>query len=162
MTAGFKPIKNIVVPTDFSKNSNLAMQYALYLARMLDAEIFILHVIDNGSLSSLKKSLVVSPPDQFRELFKIIRRNANQYMDKFMNKLNTRGVKINKAIVRGVPFIEIVRHAKRKDADLIVMGTRGVTGLQSILIGSTAEKVVRKSYCPVLTIKGGEFTFRLP
>ncbi|RME00402.1 MAG: universal stress protein, partial [Deltaproteobacteria bacterium] len=57
------------------------------------------------------------------------------------------------------PFIEIVRFSREISADLIVMGTHGRTGIAHILIGSVAEKVVRKAQCPVMTVKGKDFVF---
>ena len=66
-------------------------------------------------------------------------------------------------IVRtGTPFVEIVRHAKENDVDLIVMGTHGRTGLVHALIGSVAEKVVRKAPCPVLTVRPEGHQFIMP
>lgn len=62
----------------------------------------------------------------------------------------------------GKPFVEIVRAAKERDADLIVIGTHGRTGLAHMLIGSTAEKVVRMAPCPVLTVKHPRHAFVMP
>jgi nucleotide-binding universal stress UspA family protein len=67
---------------------------------------------------------------------------------------------VEKIIVRGVPFVEIIKTAKDRNVDLIVIGTHGRTGIDHMLFGSTAEKVVRKAPCPVLTVRvaGKEFT----
>jgi nucleotide-binding universal stress UspA family protein len=69
---------------------------------------------------------------------------------------------VEKAVVRGVPFVEIIRTAKDKNADMIVIGTHGRTGIDHMLFGSTAEKVVRKSYCPVLTVRMAGREFKMP
>jgi nucleotide-binding universal stress UspA family protein len=69
---------------------------------------------------------------------------------------------VEKAVVRGVPFVEIIKTAKEKNADLIVIGTHGRTGIDHMLFGSTAEKVVRKSYCPVLTVRIAGKEFKMP
>jgi nucleotide-binding universal stress UspA family protein len=67
-----------------------------------------------------------------------------------------------KMVVRGVPFVEIIRIAKERSADLIVIGTHGRTGIDHMLFGSTAEKVVRKSSCPVLTVRIAGKEFKMP
>ena len=69
---------------------------------------------------------------------------------------------VEKAVVRGVPFVEIIRTAKEKNADMIVIGTHGRTGIDHMLFGSTAEKVVRKSPCPVLTVRMAGREFKMP
>ena len=154
-------IKDIIVPTDFSGHSEVAMDYALFLAGHFKTQVRVLHVIDESTISSIKHSLMSSPEDQMKKLSIIIRKNAGHFMDKFIAKFSKKGVKISTEITRGIPFLEIIRHAQRKKASMIIMGTKGLTGIKSILIGSTAEKVVRKSYCPVLTIKSKEFDFEL-
>ena len=67
-----------------------------------------------------------------------------------------------KRIVRGRPFVEIIRYAREKKIDIIVVGTHGHSGLTHILMGSVAEKVVRKSPCPVLTIRHPDHEFEMP
>jgi nucleotide-binding universal stress UspA family protein len=69
---------------------------------------------------------------------------------------------VEKMVVRGVPFVEIIRTAKDKNADMIVIGTHGRTGIDHMLFGSTAEKVVRKSHCPVLTVRMAGKEFKMP
>ena len=69
---------------------------------------------------------------------------------------------VEQAVVRGVPFVEIIRTAKEKNADMIVIGTHGRTGIDHMLFGSTAEKVVRKSPCPVLTVRMAGKEFKMP
>ena len=65
-------------------------------------------------------------------------------------------------VLNGVPFVEIIRYARESEMDLIVMGTHGRTGLGHLLIGSVTERVVRKSPCPVLTVKHPEHEFVMP
>jgi nucleotide-binding universal stress UspA family protein len=70
--------------------------------------------------------------------------------------------KVHREVREGSPFYEIIQHAKEKNVDLIVMGTHGHSGLAHVLLGSVTEKVVRKSPCPVLTIRHPEHEFIHP
>lgn len=78
------------------------------------------------------------------------------------NSRDKKELKIEKLIRRGKPFVEIIIAAREKEADLIVMGTHGRTGLSHSLMGSVAEKVVRKAPCPVLTVKPRNYKFEAP
>ncbi|HET7318751.1 MAG TPA: universal stress protein, partial [Nitrospirota bacterium] len=69
---------------------------------------------------------------------------------------------VEKMVVRGVPFVEIIKTAKDKNADMIVIGTHGRTGIDHMLFGSTAEKVVRKAPCPVLAVRIAGKEFKMP
>ncbi len=81
-------------------------------------------------------------------------------MTKWVAEVSSKHKAVDRLIVRGVPFVEIIKTAKDLNADLIVIGTHGRTGIDHMLFGSTAEKVVRKAACPVLTVRivGKEFT----
>ena len=83
-------------------------------------------------------------------------------MDKWATEAAGRVKDVEKVVERGVPFVEIIRTAKEKNADLIVIGTHGRTGIDHMLFGSTAEKVVRKAHCPVLTVRIAGKEFKMP
>jgi nucleotide-binding universal stress UspA family protein len=83
-------------------------------------------------------------------------------MDKWATEAGGRVKDVEKIVERGVPFVEIIRTAKEKKADLIVIGTHGRTGIDHMLFGSTAEKVVRKAPCPVLTVRIAGKEFKMP
>lgn len=85
-----------------------------------------------------------------------------QDLQTFADKYDNDQITIALEIAEGKPFIEIIKAAKNYDVDLIVMGTHGRTGLQHMLIGSVAEKVVRKAPCPVLTVKHPDYEFEMP
>ena len=99
-----------------------------------------------------------------------IRQNVvEERQKKFQEQLNIvlsremkSSLKIEEMIKIGVPFLEIIKAAKEKEVDLIVMGTHGRTGLAHVLIGSVAEKVVHHAHCPVLTIKHPQYKFIAP
>jgi len=83
-------------------------------------------------------------------------------MEKWGAEISPKVKDIEKMVVRGVPFVEIIKTAREKNADLIVIGTHGRTGIDHMLFGSTAEKVVRKAPCPVLTVRMAGKEFQMP
>jgi nucleotide-binding universal stress UspA family protein len=91
-----------------------------------------------------------------------MQKSAWQEMDKWFAEVSQQVKDVEKAVVRGVPFVEIIRTAKDRSTDLIVIGTHGRTGIDHMLFGSTAEKVVRKSSCPVLTVRIAGKEFKMP
>lgn len=150
-------IKKILFATDFSENSRWALKYALSFAQKYDAKLFILHVIQQPSYPlGMYAEISFDAMDKFN-------RNLTGVTEKEMQGLcqtDLAGFKNYEAmILTGTPFLEIIRTAKEKEADLIVVGTHGRTGLDHVLFGSTAEKVVRKAPCPVVSVRlpGKEF-----
>jgi nucleotide-binding universal stress UspA family protein len=85
-----------------------------------------------------------------------------ELLQSFLKKFNLDGLKINHIVKTGPPFLEIILTAKEINAHLIVMGTHGRTGLAHAMLGSVTEKVVRKAYCPVLTVKPKDLVFKMP
>ncbi len=152
-------LRRILVPTDFSKNSENALRYAVAFADKFAAELHLLHVVQDLALfipDTVAVSPIAAPPvDQLtaavREgLLKVVREHGLE------------GRPVCPEVREGVPFHEIIRYAKDKDVDLIVMGTHGRTGLAHVLLGSVTEKVVRKAPCPVLTVRHPEHEFVHP
>ncbi len=140
---------HILVPTDFSDYANHAVDYAIQLAKALDARLTVLHVIHltplvMGEMGA--SSLVPYLED--------IETDAGQRMQTLLTQVQQEGLQGETAVVQGVPFHLIIDMAKTKDIDLIVMGTHGRTGLTHALIGSVAERVVRLATCPVLVTRG--------
>jgi len=149
-------IKTILFPTDFSQGARAAMDHAISLARDYNARLILLYVIQDISIAEwyIPSSLSVA------DLVEDMQKSAWKEMDKWAEEVSTRVKDVEKMVVRGVPFAEIIKTARDKNADMIVIGTHGRTGIDHILFGSTAEKVVRKAACPVLTVRiaGKEFT----
>lgn len=152
--------KKILFCTDFSENSHYAFVYALSLAKTFKSKLLILHVtpppVHPEQLSAYlhteqMEQLKVS---QKQELDRHLDIHYLQKMEEFSN--------YQVILIEGEPFIEIIQLVKKESVDLIVMGTHGRTGLDHILFGSTAEKVVRKSPCPVFTIRLPGKGFTMP
>ncbi|MHB8483614.1 MAG: universal stress protein [Nitrospiria bacterium] len=139
-------IKKILVPTDFSACSETAMEYGGSLARNFKARIILLHVME-ASVYALDNSLIPSG-DPFGLRQKLIEMTGQS-----VDLLKESGIEADGHCVTGVPSVEIIKAVKEFDTDLIVMGTHGRTGLAHILLGSTAERVIQRAHCPVLTVK---------
>ena len=140
---------HILVPTDFSAYADQSLDYAIELAKTLQARLALLHVIHLTplALGDLGASGYVSYL-QDTEI------DAQQRMQAALDRVHREGLEGEAATVQGVPFQAIIDTARDKGVDLIVMGTHGRTGLTHVLMGSVAEKVVRLAPCPVLVTRG--------
>jgi nucleotide-binding universal stress UspA family protein len=144
-----KPFNKILTAIDFSENSDYAFDYALTLAKKFNSQLVVLHVINEPV--DLRGFYV--PHISFEQLEKEIEDGAEKMMAKFCSSKLGDFTEVTTNIVTGIPYEEIVRAAKDMDASLIVLGTHGRTGLDHLIFGSTAERVVRAAACPVLTVR---------
>ena len=151
-------IKTILFPTDFSNGARAAMDHATSLAKDYQAKLILLYVIQDISIAEWYIPSSISVGDLVEDMQK----SAWQEMDKWIAEVSKQVKDPEKMVVRGVPFVEIIRIAKERKADLIVIGTHGRTGIDHMLFGSTAEKVVRKASCPVLTVRIAGSEFKTP
>ena len=150
-------IKRILFATEFSDNSKYALTFAISFAQKYDAMLYILHVIQQPSYPlGMYAEISFDAMDKFSQ-------SISDAVEKEMQTLKEKDLKgypkYECMIVHGTPFLEILRMAKEKNVELIVVGTHGRTGLDHVLFGSTAEKVVRRAPCPVLSVRlpGKEF-----
>jgi nucleotide-binding universal stress UspA family protein len=150
---GCSMFKKILFCTDFSENSHLAFTYALNLARTYQAKLLILHVKHDPIFVYPTEAYGYVPEETFRAWEVAEEKKRHQELDtNYLQKMNgfvDDGVLMKK----GIAFYEIILTAKEESVDLIVMGTHRRTGLDHVLFGSTAERVVRKSPIPVLTVR---------
>lgn len=152
-------LKRILVPTDFSKFSQVALTYAAALAEKFNAELHLLHVVQNLAVM-IPDSVNVMPPvgpslEQMTSAVTVA-------LDRIIKENHLEAFPAQKIVREGTPFYEITNYAKENNIDLIVMGTHGHSGLVHMLLGSVTEKVVRKSPCPVLTVRHPEHEFVHP
>lgn len=151
-------IEKILFPTDFSDFSNHALQYAVSFAREYKAKIILLHVVENfyayPGFAETAFPMV--------EIYSDMEKYAENEMESMMKKNFPGELSVETIIKRGTPFLEIITTAKEKEVNLIIIATHGRTGLEHAFFGSTAEKVVRKAPCPVLTVKNPEHGFVHP
>ena len=147
-------IKRILAPTDFSPASKKALKYALRFARDYGSELTVLHVIEPATSSSFDE--VPEAP----AFSKAKMADAEARLRTLVKSLpGARVPAIRPAIRMGVGAHEIVEVAKELDADLIVIATRGYTGWERLVIGSTAARVARAAPCPVLVVREKEHDF---
>jgi nucleotide-binding universal stress UspA family protein len=147
-----KDFKTILFATDFSESSDYAFQYAYSLARKFEARLLLVHVINEPV--DLRGFYV--PHISFEKLEEEIEEGAKKMMEKFCRTHIRDYDNYETLIVPGIPYDEVIKKAMENSADLIVLGTHGRTGLDHVLFGSTAEKIVRKSPVPVMTIRIGD------
>ena len=152
-------IRKILCPVDFSPNSDHAVKYALAFATAHDAELLLVHVMELPPYPAM--DYPVAPQFAAGEEDRIRKASTGQ-LEALTDQLREQHGRINWRLAKGYPFPEIVRLAREEEVDLIVIGTHGRTGLAHVLLGSVAEKVVRKAPCPVLTVKHPEHEFLMP
>ncbi|MBP8625194.1 MAG: universal stress protein [Syntrophorhabdales bacterium] len=150
-------IKKILCPVDFSEFTDEILVYATEIAKRFDAELYLLHVIPSLSYFTPYESFMT--PENLVVLERSIEREVEKDFEKITKKID---IPFKKVVRTGVAFVEIIDYIKEESISLVVMGTHGRSGIEHILIGSVAEKVVRKSPCPVLTIRPKGKTFAMP
>lgn len=141
-------MKKILVATDFSGPSVGAVRYALKFAAQFEAQLLLLHVLHDpaeapGFYSSKKAG---------KKVLRNMEEAASEMMNEFVAKHFKDFKKVLAKIIPGLPAEEIVRLAEKEKADMIVIGTRGHSGLKRLMIGSVTDRVIRVASCPVLTV----------
>lgn len=140
-------IKNILLPTDFSKISLTAAEFAVELATQYNAKLHLLNVLEKTPPILAIRSLDLSR----EKIIESIENDANIQLEECVKKIKKMGdIEIIPVIRKGVDYEEIIRYSKEKKIDMIVIATHGRTGILHTLLGSVAEKVIRYSKIPVL------------
>lgn len=150
-------IKKVLVPIDFSDYSKSSLRYAVNFVKHFNATLYLIYVVEP----------VVYPPDfsmgqiAMPSMDLDLDKRAKEELEKLAKEEIPGDCNCHTVVKTGKPFVEIIETAQDEDIDLIIIATHGHTGVEHILFGSTAEKVVRKAPCPVLTlrepIKGFDF-----
>ena len=144
-------IRSILLPTDFSRCADSALPYAADLARQMKARLVCLHVVET-----------VAPPVGYAPVAEALptvdiggqlEESATRELPKLGARQECAGLEVEEVVARGDAAGEIVRVARERDIDLIVISSHGRTGLGRMIFGSTAESVVRHAHCPVLVVK---------
>ena len=141
-------VRRIVAPIDFSEHGEAAFKAALWIARSHDAELDLLHVVEAPVYRQYHE-----PRRKPGGSTSLVDR-ARESLERFILEIEEPDVPVRIRAVEGIAAPSIAAYAVRADADLIVIATHGLTGLEHFLLGSVTEKVVRTAGCPVLTLKG--------
>ena len=140
--------RNILVPVDFSEHSARALEVAIELAKAFDGKVTLLHCYQIQPAAATPYGIVL--PEGFdRE----IREAATRQLEERLEKARAAGVEASASLSAMFPSLAIPETASELGADLIVMGTRGLSGLKHVVLGSVAERTLRAAPCPVLTVK---------
>jgi nucleotide-binding universal stress UspA family protein len=148
----------LLLPTDFSDCSAEAARVARLLAERFGSRIVVLHVLDEPAAldpmfrGDVPLELLRSRMEQF----------AQENMDAFLAAHFSGFENVDTMLAAGIPYREIIKKARECGAGLIVIGTHGRTGVEHVIFGSTAEKVVRIAPCPVLSVRMGDKEFVRP
>lgn len=144
-----KNVEKILFATDFSEASKYACKYAIGMAKQFDAKLLVLHVINE-----LDFPLVGLFPDHYvKAHIKETAAGFSKMMTEFCSRNFKEFKNFESLILTGIPFKTIINKAESEDVSFIVVGTHGRTGIEHVLVGSTAEKIVRMSKCPVMTVR---------
>lgn len=149
-------LKHVLVPTDFSVTSDVALRYGKALADAFGATLHVVHVIEEPygqpwAVEAYGFSLAALQDEWVKE--------AQHRMTTVLTEEEKSQLKAVTATVLGHPVMEILRYAEENAIDLVVMGTHGRGPLSHVVMGSVAERVVRKACCPVLTVRSPEREF---
>lgn len=141
--------KKILFPTDFSEGSAAVAPYAADLASKYGSKVYVLHVI----YDVVKASGWFVPSVDLEAFYAEMRASSEEELGRFVSEKLGGLAGVERVLRTGMPFEEIVGFVRREGVDLVVMGTHGRSGIDRVLFGSTAARVVRSAPCPVLTVR---------
>lgn len=152
-------LKIVLVPTDFSETSEVAVQYGKALAAAFDAALHVVHVVQEPfaqpwAVEAYGFSLATLQEEWLRD--------AKTRIEQILTAEERTRYKASLVTVIGHPVVEILKYAEQHPVDLIVIGTHGRGPLGHMVMGSVAERIVRKAPCPVLSVRHPEREFVVP
>ncbi|MFB6141085.1 MAG: universal stress protein [Halosimplex sp.] len=150
---------DVLVPTDGSGLAVRALDEALTVAALADANVHVLYVVDDAAIAELATDTGVDDVSfdaDVDELFDRFEAAGEHAIDDLRARARDRGVEVTAAIRQGLPRDEILAYVDEHDIDLIVMGTHGRSGIQRYVLGSTTEQVLRRAPVPVLSVRSDE------
>jgi nucleotide-binding universal stress UspA family protein len=140
--------KKILIATDGSKRTQNAVDMGLKMAREQYSKVYAVYVVDTVTFTSIPMDVT------WENMYQLLKDEGEEAVK--VIKDNAAGTDVETHVLEGNPAVEITKFANDNGVDLIVMGTLGKSGIDRILLGSTAEKVIRIANCPVLVIKSSK------
>ena len=140
--------KNIVIATDGSENSVNAVKHAIEVARISEAKLTAVFVVDTGAFTSIPVDMALG------NMYEILKKEGDEAVKQVEELAKAEDLEIESFNIEGHPAEEIIKISENVSADLVVMGTLGKSGLDRFLLGSVAEKVSRNSKIPVMIVRG--------
>ncbi len=141
-------IRRVLVPLDFSEHAEAVLEWAIHVAEEHGSEVVLLHAY-HLPVEFQQMEGAYLPPDFWAN----VKAEASQNLEAYADRVRAQGLSCSVVVREGYPATVIEEEADAQGADLVVIGTRGHTGLKHLLLGSIAERVVQKAPCPVLTVK---------
>ena len=152
-------IEKVLFATDFSEASDAALEYATAMAGAFHASLHVLHVLEDLAAHAWTTEVYVAAlPGVHEEM----ERQARERLEQILSPEQRAAYSAELVLRTGSPFVEVVRYARDEKMDLIVLGTHGRGAIAHMLLGSVAERVVRKAHCPVITVRQTEHAFVMP
>ncbi len=153
-------IKKILYPTDFSEYADHARNYVTEMAKAFQSKVVLMHTIQAPSHYEVAYNYELAlNPDEIGEKRQ---KAADAKIGEIAELIRAEGIEVETLITLGSAFVDIVSTARKSEADLIIISTHGWGFIKHVLMGSTAERVVRKAPCPVLTVRKEEHEFVHP
>ena len=145
-------VKKMAFSTDFSENADQAFDLAFDLAKKYGAQMFLVHVVPPLVFPSPTMEEFISEQPNYQFIEQVSQRSIEQMESRYVQRMGDyRNHQVR--VLSGHPASELLNFIDEEQLDLIVMGTHGFTGLAHFFLGSTAEKVVRRANCSVLTVR---------
>lgn len=153
-------IEKILYPTDFSEYADHARSYVTEMAKAFNSKVIVMHTIQAPSHYEVAYNyeLALNP----EEIGEKRQKAADAKIAEIAEKIRAEGVEVETLITLGSAFVDIVSTARKNEIDLIIISTHGWGFIKHVLMGSTAERVVRKAPCPVLSVRKEEHEFVHP
>ena len=145
-----RAFRRVLYASDFSRASKPAFARAIDLAKLNRAELTIVHVLSRA-IPYVGEGYAL--PQVYDQMLADVRSQAQKQLDRLRAKAKASGVRAKGLLLEGIPPDRIVRTARSRRADLVVMGTHGHTGLTRLILGSVASRIVATAPCPVLTVR---------
>jgi nucleotide-binding universal stress UspA family protein len=143
-------MKNLLVPCDFTQTAINAFRFALSVAAQSQGNIHLVHSIE----LPVVVDPLLAPMGELEESYRIeMKAKVDKAMTGLVSRYNKENIPVSKAVLYGLPTQNILTYARENDIDMIIMGSHGASGLRDMMLGSNAEKVVRRASIPVLVVK---------